>query len=480
MIGVAYGAPTEFKYNARIIEDELPWSPDRISNALDQDDLYVDMTFNQVLEERGLKASQQQFAQAFANSKYRLWHANLAARENLRRGIEAPQSGHPEHNIHADDIDFQIESDFIGLITPGLPRLSNELCDRVGHIMNYGDGVYGGMLVAAMYGQAFFERNPREVVTKALKVLPAESQYSRLIRDILIWHRQYPSNWKRTWEKVESKWNHKDSFCPRGVLNTFNIDAKMNGAYVVIGLLYGRGDFSQTIEITARCGQDSDCNPASAGGILGTMIGYEAIPQPWKRGIAVIADKKFSYTDYTFNTIVGSSIGLAQKAVLESGGKVTETELLIPYQAPKEARLEQWLPKGQPFVLREDKAWSWSGDWREFSDPLTAKFGTVGKQTSSPGSEVVCRFSGTGAVLVGRWETAGGRVDVYLDGKHRGEIDTSMFAVEDHESRATESLWHNLDLGPGSHTLRLVLKEPNSLKTKMVNLTVAGLYAFQK
>jgi ADP-ribosylglycohydrolase len=480
MIGVAYGAPTEFKYNARIIEDELQWSPDRISNALDQDDLYVDMTFNQILEERGLKASQQQFAQAFANSKYRLWHANLAARQNLRRGIEAPQSGHPEYNIHADDIDFQIESDFIGLITPGLPRLSNELCDRVGHIMNYGDGVYGGMLVSAMYGQAFFERNPGEVVIKALKVLPAESQYSRLIRDILIWHRQYPSNWKRTWEKVESKWNHKDWFCPRGVLNNFNIDAKLNGAYVVIGLLYGRGDFSQTIEITARCGQDSDCNPATAGGILGTMIGYEAIPELWKHGIAAIADKKFSYTNYTFNTIVGSSIGLAQKAVLESGGKVTETELLIPYQAPKEARLEQWLPRGQPFVLREDKAWSWSGDWREFSDPLTAKFGTVGKQTSSPGSEVVCRFSGTGAVLVGRWDTAGGRVDVYLDGKLRGEIDTSLFAVEDHESRLTESLWHNLDLGAGSHTLRLVLKEPKNLKSKMVNLTVAGLYAFQK
>jgi ADP-ribosylglycohydrolase len=480
MIGVAYGAPTEFKYNARTIEGDLPWSPEMISNALDQDDLYVDMTFNQVLEERGLKASQQQFAEAFANSKYRLWHANLAARENLRRKIKAPHSGHPQHNIHADDIDFQIESDFIGLITPGLPRLSNELCDRVGHIMNYGDGVYGGMFVSAMYGQAFFERNPREVVTKALKVLPAESQYTRLIRDILIWNRQYPSNWKRTWEKVESKWNHKDSFCPRGVLNNFNIDAKLNGAYVAIGLLYGRRDFSQTIEITARCGQDSDCNPASAGGILGTMIGYEAIPEVWKQGIPAIADKKFSYTDYTFNTIVESSVSLAQKAVLESGGKVTEARLLIPYQAPKEANLEQWLPQGQAFVLRDEKDWSWKGEWEALSDTLTSKFGIVGKRTSSPGSEVSCRFSGTGAVLAGSWETAGGRADVYLDGKLQGEIDTSIFAVGGHQSRVPESLWHNLDLEPGSHTLRLVLKEPRNSDTMMVNLTVAGLYAFQK
>ena len=55
-----------------------------------------------------------------------------------------------------------------------------------------------------------------------------------------------------------------------------------------------------------------------------------------------------------------------------------------------------------------------------------------------------------------------------------------MFTVKDPESRLTESLWHNLDLGPGSHTLRLVLKEPKNSETKMVNLTVAGLYAFQK
>ena len=28
-------------------------------------------------------------------------------------------SGHPDYNVHANDIDFQIESDFIGLMTPG-------------------------------------------------------------------------------------------------------------------------------------------------------------------------------------------------------------------------------------------------------------------------------------------------------------------------------------------------------------------------
>ncbi len=60
-----------------------------------------------------------------------------------------------------------------------------------------------------------------------------------------------------------------------GVFVPFNIDAKLNAAYVVMGLLYGNGDFTRTLEISTRAGQDSDCNPSTAGGVLATMIGYD-------------------------------------------------------------------------------------------------------------------------------------------------------------------------------------------------------------
>src|SRR6188474_1056557 len=55
MIGVSFGAPTEFKSNGRINEGKLPaWTSDRVSNSLNQDDLYVDMTFAKVLDDKGL------------------------------------------------------------------------------------------------------------------------------------------------------------------------------------------------------------------------------------------------------------------------------------------------------------------------------------------------------------------------------------------------------------------------------------------
>ena len=95
MIGVSYGAPTEFRSNGKIIEGNLPWTPDRVSNAIDQDDLYVDMTLAETMERLGLDATTEQYGEAFKDSKYSLWHANAGARRLLNRGIKARFQGIP-------------------------------------------------------------------------------------------------------------------------------------------------------------------------------------------------------------------------------------------------------------------------------------------------------------------------------------------------------------------------------------------------
>ncbi|MBP1636620.1 MAG: putative rane protein, partial [Acidobacteria bacterium] len=244
MIGVSYGAPTEFGSNGKIFEGEIAWSPERVSNALRQDDLYVGMTLAETMDRLGFDATVEQYGEAFKDSRYQLWHANAGARRLLNLGIKAPMSGHPKYNIHANDIDFQIEADFIGLMSPGLPRESNKYSERVGRVMNHGDGLYGGLFVNGMYAAAFFESDPRTVVEQGLACLPRESEYARLIRDVLDWSAQHPGDWKKTWQLVQDKWDRDDS-CPDGALEPFNIDAKINGAYIVLGLLYGRGDWAR-------------------------------------------------------------------------------------------------------------------------------------------------------------------------------------------------------------------------------------------
>ncbi len=351
MAGVGWGGPTEFQFNGRIIpESEFPdWTPELI-NQFHQDDLYVEMTFLRTLEQYGFSMSPRQAGIDFANSEYKLWHANKFGRRNLRQGIAPPDSGHPQFNGHADDIDYQIEADFSGIIAPGLPTVVVELGEIFGRLMNYGDGLYGGLFVGAMYSEAFFERSPRAIVEAGLRVVPEDSQYHECISDVLRWHSEYPDDWEATWHLINEKYqinpDYRRASC--GDKGDFNIDAKINGAYIVMGLLYGDGDPDRTIAISTRCGQDSDCNPSNAAGILFTTIGFAQLPDKFTS--ALQRDVKFSHTAYDFAGLTAVCEKLAREAVTHAGGQITPdasgNEILrIPVNTPQPGKAEQcWAP----------------------------------------------------------------------------------------------------------------------------------------
>jgi len=460
MIGVAYGAPTEFRANGKIKEAGLTWSPERVSNAIQQDDLYVEMTFAEVMDSKGLDATSEAYGEMFKNSKYSLWHANAAARRLLSNGIKAPLSGDPRYNAHANDIDFQIESDFIGLMTPGLPQEANKYADRVGRVMNYGDGLYGGMFFGGMYSAAFFETDVRRVVEKGLASIPTQSRYGKIIRDLLDWHAKYPDDWKKTWQLIEEKWD-KDDPCPDGALQPFNIDASINGAYVTLGLLYGNKDFGKTVEIATRAGQDSDCNPSSAAGVLGVMLGYDKIPDTWKSGIPALADTRFEFTNYSFNSICKSTLDRALKVIRLAGGRVDGNTITIPDQAPKAPKLEQWNP-GIPEKRIEfsDSAWTWKGTWTD-EKARNEQSRVAGKVSNGAGAEAALQFTGSAIILVGSYSQSGGRADVFLDGKKAGEI--NAYIVERTNDNA---LWHTYGLKQGPHTLRIVTRDDTDPRSK--------------
>lgn len=350
MAGVGWGAPTEFRWKAQMIPaDKMPpWNPAWV-NQHNNDDLYVEMTFLKTLEDYGLDVSIRQAGIDFANSGYRLWHANAAGRRNLCQGIAPPDSGHPKFNRHADDIDYQIEADYSGLIAPGLPNVPIALGEVFGRLMNYGDGVYGGQFVGGMYSAAFFVSDPREIVAAGLRCIPSQSQYAECVRDVFRWHAEEPDAWEKCWQKVEDKYQknpvYRRASCDKG---DFNIDAKINGAYIVMGLLYGRGDPDQTLVIACRCGQDSDCNPSSAGGVLFTMLGAAKVPERFTEKLKL--NDKFSYTTYTLPKAYEVCEMLARKVVVTQGGRIEkdasgEEVFVIPEQAPQPSKLEQcWAP----------------------------------------------------------------------------------------------------------------------------------------
>jgi hypothetical protein len=346
-IGCTFGGPTEFKFKGTLIQDYQPlvWYDDYIKETFEldpglYDDVYMDLTFVEVLERIGPDAPADSFAVSFANDDYKLWHANQAARYNILNGIMPPASGHWMNNPHADDIDFQIEADFAGMMSPGMINSASEICDRTGHIMNYGDGWYGGVFMAAMYATAFISDDINFIIAQGLKPIPENTKFYQAISDVIKWHKQYPDDWKQCWFEFEKK-HTSEVGCPEGVFNAFNIDASVNAAYVVIGLLYGEKDFYKTLEISTRCGQDSDCNPATAAGILGVIYGYEKIPDFWKPSIEKVNELKFPYSNITLNEIYDLSYKHALQMIANNGGEIGNDSILIQVQQPEKLRFEQ-------------------------------------------------------------------------------------------------------------------------------------------
>lgn len=355
MVGVSYGAPTEFRYLARTIpESALPSIYKGIVNqSFGQDDLYVEMTFLKTLETYGLDVSSKQAGLDFARTEFPLWHANSAARLNLRSGIAPPDSGHPAFNFHADDIDYQIESDFAGLISPGLPNSAIQLGETFGRLMNYGDGLYAGQFISCMYSEAFFENDPEKLVRAGLACIPAESQYAEAVNDVLSGWKENPQDWQKTWQQIQAKYQDNPDYRRASCSDinadeTFNIDAKINGAYVVLGLLYGNGDPVASMTIAMRAGQDSDCNPATAGGIVATVLGMENLPPEFIAGLN--KSHYWDYTSYHFSSLVQVSEKLARQNILKAGGRIEtdangEEIFFIPIQQPQPGNLEQsWAP----------------------------------------------------------------------------------------------------------------------------------------
>jgi hypothetical protein len=87
-----------------------------------------------------------------------------------------------------------------------------------------------------------------------------------------------------------------------------------------MGLLYGGGDPDATIAISTRCGQDSDCNPSNAAGVLFTSMGYANLPDKFTSGL--VRDREFLHTAYSFHELTAVCQDLARQAVLRSGGRI--------------------------------------------------------------------------------------------------------------------------------------------------------------
>lgn len=222
-----------------------------------------------------------------------------------------------------------------------------------------------------------------------------------------------------------------------GVFMPFNIDATINGAYIVIGLLYGKGDYGATIDISTRCGYDSDCNPANAAGILGTMIGYDKIPAYWKQGLDKVEDLNFAHTEMSLNKVYETGLRHAGEMIVRNGGRLDGDMFTIKYQQPEPVPFEKSFEGLYPVERRR-----------------------IGSSLTRKNREVTFKINGSGFVLGGRAMKNNNLPDVVLE--IEVYINGNLYEVAkiptDNRVRRHELTW-NYDLKEGENNITLKAKE---------------------
>ncbi|HHZ12810.1 MAG TPA: ADP-ribosylglycohydrolase family protein [Clostridiales bacterium] len=199
---------------------------------------------------------------------------------NLRNGIMAPRSGSIEQNgaAVAEQIGGQIFIDTWGLVVPGDPKLAAQYAEKAASVSHGGNGIYGGMFIAACISAAFVEQDIEKIIETGLSTIPQDCEYVRMARDVIDFYRKNPDNWRDCFKFIKDNYGY-DRY--PGVCHIIP-----NSALIIMSLLYSEGDFSKAINICNMAGWDTDCNVANVGTIMGVRNGLDGIDyDKWRKPI---------------------------------------------------------------------------------------------------------------------------------------------------------------------------------------------------
>jgi len=261
-------------------EDADEWLRRRVSNLevlrgyinhmVRDDDIDYTIINLHILETWGFMFTTENVGDAWLSNLpfLRVYTAERAAYRNLVNELAPPETA-MYMNPYREWIGAQIRADMWGYVTPGMPEYGAALAFRDARLSHVKNGIYGEMLVSAMISAAFATSDIEEIIDIGLSEIPAESRLSEAVRDVIEWRGKY-SDWRESWRRINEKYGHYHR------VHTIN-----NAALVLLGLLYGEGDFERSITISVMGGWDTDCNGATVGSILGVMLGAEKIPKKW-------------------------------------------------------------------------------------------------------------------------------------------------------------------------------------------------------
>jgi len=255
---------------SRVRPQVQPWTRGYISEAPRDDDTDYTILGLHIVERHGRDFTTEDVAQEWLETLpyLRTYTAERIAYHNLVLGLEPPATA-TYRNPYREWIGAQIRADGFGYVNPGDLQLAAEYGWRDARLSHVKNGIYGEMWAAAMIAAAFTTDDIEKIIRIGLSEIPANCRLAEALGRSMAAFSTHPT-WEQAWDELLQLYGgyHR--------VHTIN-----NAVIVALGLLYGRGDFSKTVSIAVMGGLDTDCNGATAGSVIGAMLGAKRIPEAY-------------------------------------------------------------------------------------------------------------------------------------------------------------------------------------------------------
>lgn len=288
-IGGTLGAPFEC---IRGVYDIDFYTQDLKDGALPNDDLDLQLVWLNAAERYGKCVDSKIMGEYWLRYIVADWSEYGAGKNNMQNGLMPPLSG--EYNNHnKNSCGAFIRSEIWACLAPGHPEIAVRYAYEDAIVDHADEGVYGEVFCAAMQSAAFVESDYHKLIDIGLSYIPEDCAVAAAVKTVMDCYNS-GIDWKAARKKVL-----QTVPCSFGMMAGYvdqepeedvpagepGYDAPANIGIMVLGWMYGEGDFGKSICIAAGCCEDGDCTAATLGSTMGIIMGAKKLPEKWLQPI---------------------------------------------------------------------------------------------------------------------------------------------------------------------------------------------------
>jgi len=287
-IGGTLGAPFEWRRQVNNVDF---YTQDLKGEPLPNDDLDIQLLWLIMLEEQGINVNAHIMAEYWQNFVTPYWAEYGNAKVNMQAGILPPYTG-IRNNYYKNSCGAFIRSEIWACIAPGRPDIAAKYAYEDA-ILDHGDGegTHAAVFCAAMESAAFIEKDINKLIEIGLSYIPEDCGIVKAIHCAIASYKE-GLTWLEARHKMLEAYRGSVFFGSLDMIAKEDIDrgfaegdmgwdAPSNIGILIIGLLYGEGDFDRSLCTTVNCGEDTDCTGATLGALYGIIYGIDHIPEKW-------------------------------------------------------------------------------------------------------------------------------------------------------------------------------------------------------